>query len=42
MKSSALLRTNVGLTTNIKFMVSTDYNLYLDSIISTPELADTV
>jgi hypothetical protein len=41
MKSSALLRTNVGLTTNIKFMVGSSYSLYLDSIVSTPELDDT-
>jgi hypothetical protein len=41
MKSSALLRTNVALTTNIKFMVGSSYSLYLDSIVSTPELDDT-
>jgi len=38
MNSHALLRTNVGLTTNVKLMVGTTYSLYLDSIVSTPEL----
>ena len=39
MKSFALLKTNVGLTTNIKIMVDSDYNLFLDSIESSPELS---
>lgn len=39
MKSFGLLRTNVGLTTNIKIMVSSDYSLALDSIDSTTELS---
>ena len=38
MNSHGLLRTNVGLTTNVKLMVGTTYSLYLDSIVSTPEL----
>lgn len=38
MKSFSILRTNVGLTTNVKVVVDTNYNLYLDSINSTPEL----
>lgn len=41
MKSFAILRTNVGLTTNIKVMVESDYSLSLDSIESTPELSVT-
>ena len=41
MESFALLRTNVGLTTNVKLVVTSDYALYLDSIVSTPELSDT-
>jgi len=40
MKSHAILRTNVGLTTNVKLMVGNTYGLYLDSIVSTPELSD--
>jgi hypothetical protein len=40
MKSFGLLRTNVGLTTNIKIMVDSNYNLSLDSIDSTSELSD--
>lgn len=40
MKSHALLRTNVGLTSNVKLMVGNTYSLYLDSIVSTPELGD--
>jgi len=40
MKSHAILRTNVGLTTNVKLMVGNTYSLYLDSIVSTPELSD--
>jgi hypothetical protein len=38
-KSFGLIRTNVGLTTNIKIMVSSDYSLTLDSIDSTGELS---
>lgn len=41
MKSFALLRTNVGLTTNIKVTIDSDYNLSLDSITSTEDLDDT-
>jgi hypothetical protein len=40
MKSFGLLKTNVALTTNIKIMVDSDYNLYLDSIESSPELSE--
>lgn len=40
MKSSALIRTNVGLTTNVKVVVGSNYSLFLDSIVSTPELSD--
>lgn len=40
MKSFALLKTNVALTTNIKIMVDSEYNLYLDSIESSPELSE--
>jgi hypothetical protein len=39
-RSFALLRTNVGLTTNVKIMVSSDYNLSLNSIDSTYELSN--
>jgi len=39
MKSFALLRTNTGLTTNIKVMVDSEYGLSLDSIESVQELA---
>ena len=41
MKSFSILRTNVGLTTNIKIMVGSDYDLSLDSIDSNQNLADT-
>lgn len=41
MKSFAILRTNAGLTTNIKVVVESDYSLSLDSIDSTPELSVT-
>ena len=37
-KSFSLLRTNVGLTTNVKIVVDSKYNLALDSIDSTPDL----
>lgn len=40
MNSFSLLRTNVGLTTNVKVMVDSNYSLYLDSIDSTAELSD--
>ena len=39
MNSFGLLRTNVGLTTNIKIMVGSDYSLSLDSIDSAEELS---
>lgn len=41
MKSFAILRTNVGLTTNVKIVVDSNYGLYLDSIESHPELSNT-
>lgn len=41
MKSFSLLRTNVGLTTNVKVMCDSIYNLYLESIDSDPELSIT-
>ena len=41
MKSFATLRTNAGLTTNVKVVVESDYSLSLDSIDSTPELSVT-
>lgn len=40
MKSFAILRTNVGLTTNMKIMVDSDYNLSLNSIESKEELSN--
>ena len=39
MKSHAILRTNVGLTTNAKIMVTGSYSLYVDSINSIPDLS---
>ena len=39
MRSFAILRTNVGLTTNVKVVVDSKYGLSLDSIDSTPELS---
>ena len=39
MKSFAILRTNVGLTTNIKVMVDSKYSLSLESIDSIPDLS---
>ncbi len=39
MNSFSIIRTNVGLTTNVKVMVTSDYNLYLESIDSTPDLS---
>ena len=41
MKSHAILRTNVGLTSNVKLMVGSTYSLYLDSIESDPSLSAT-
>ena len=41
MKSFSILRTNVGLTTNVKVVVDSSYNLYLESIDSTPSLSQT-
>jgi len=38
MKSFALLRTNVGLTANIKVTIDSEYNLSLDSIVSNEDL----
>ena len=38
MKSHALLRTNVALTTNVKLIVTSNYRLYIESIDSVPEL----
>jgi hypothetical protein len=39
MKSFGLLRTNVGLTTNVRVVVDSKYNLSLDSIESHPDLS---
>lgn len=39
MRSHAILRTNVALTTNAKIMVTGSYSLYVDSIISNTELS---
>ena len=39
MNSFCVLRTNVGLTTNVKIMVTSDYTLYLDSIDSDIQLS---
>jgi hypothetical protein len=39
MKSFSLLRTNVGLTANVKVVCDSNYNLYLESIDSAPELS---
>ena len=41
MKSFSILRTNVGLTTNVKVVVDSNYNLYLDSIESNSDLSNT-
>ena len=40
MRSFSLIKTNVGLTTNIKIMVDSKYNLYLDSIDTNSQLSD--
>ena len=39
MRSFGILRTNTGLTTNVKVVIDSKYNLSLDSIDSTPELS---
>jgi hypothetical protein len=39
MRSFAILRTNVGLTTNVKVMIDSVYNLSLSSIESNSELS---
>jgi hypothetical protein len=39
-KSFQLIRTNPRLTTNLKLVVSSDYNLYLESFDSNKELSD--
>ena len=39
MKSHAILKTNVALTTNAKIMVDSEYRLYVDAIISNSELS---
>jgi hypothetical protein len=41
MQSHSLLRTNVGLTSNVKILVGNTYSLYLDSIDSNSDLMDT-
>ena len=41
MKSFGILRTNPGLTTNVKVVVDSKYGLSLDSINSVPELSNT-
>lgn len=40
MKSFSILRTNVGLTTNVKIVVDSNYNLFLDSIESNSNLSN--
>lgn len=40
MKSFALVKTNVGLTSNVKIMVDSNYNLYLNSIDSAIDLSN--
>ena len=39
MKSFSLLRTNTGLTTNLKIIVDSNYGLYMESIDSDPQLS---
>jgi hypothetical protein len=39
MKSFGILRTNTGLTSNIKVVIGSNYNFYLESIDSSPELS---
>ncbi len=41
MSSFSIIRTNTALTTNIKILVTSDYQLYLESIDSIPELSNT-
>jgi hypothetical protein len=41
MNSFSILRTNVGLTTNVKIVVDGKYNLFLESIDSASELSNT-
>lgn len=38
MRSFSILRTHTGLSTNVKVMVDSKYNLYLESISSVPDL----
>ena len=38
-KSFGIVRTNVGLTTNVKLIVDSKYKLYLDSIDSNNDLS---
>lgn len=40
MKSLGIIRTNVGLTGNVKILIDSEYNIYLDSIPSVPQLED--
>lgn len=40
MKSHGIIRTNVGLTGNVKIVISENYDIYLESIISNPQLDD--
>ena len=39
MNSFSILKTNVGLTTNVKIIVDSKYKMYLESFDSTPELS---
>lgn len=41
MKAFSILRTNTGLTTNMKIVVDSDYGLFMESIESVPELSST-
>jgi len=40
MRSFAILRTNVGLTTNVKMVINSNYNLFIESIDSVSQLSD--
>jgi len=42
MRSFSLIKTNVGLSTNIKITVDSNYNLYLDSIESNSNLSNSI
>ncbi len=42
MKSFSLIKTNVGLTTNIKIIIDSTYNLFLDSIESSIALSNDI